>query len=210
MGFWLFAVFVFMLRPEDIHRGRLRGRDISLCSDGGADIRIYPGKRAAHHGVASFSAPPNSCPQLSFRSWFSALRSLTPKDLVFHKLPVLVHISSRFRGQPISTRWFASRSGPATFPSSIRPSRQDFQHTLFAGVGPRHITTPASKTFTSSIFCATRAWRLLRSTSIRLISRASVASFRLTYWTSFHRPDRLRFLGPSAWPPPLPFQKGEL
>ena len=109
LGVWLYAVFVFMLRPEDIHRGRLRGLDISLCSDGGADIRVYPGKGAAHHGVASFSSPPNSCPQLSFSSWFKALRSLTPKGLVSHKLPVLVHISNRFRGQPISTRWFVSR-----------------------------------------------------------------------------------------------------
>ena len=31
------------------------------------------------------------------------------KGLVSHKLPVLVHISNRFRGQPISTRWFVSR-----------------------------------------------------------------------------------------------------
>ena len=108
-GVWLFASFVFMLRPEDIHRGRLRGQDISLCSDGGADIRIYPGKGAAHHGVAHFSSPPNSCRQLSFSCWVSALRYLTPKALVSHKLPVLVHVSDRFRGQPISTRWFVSR-----------------------------------------------------------------------------------------------------
>lgn len=109
VGVWLFMSFVFMLRPEDIHRGRFRWLDVFLCPDGGADVKIYPNKGAAHHGVASFSSPPNAIPQLSLSCWLSALRSLVPGDLVGPKLPILVHISDRFRGQPISTRWFTSR-----------------------------------------------------------------------------------------------------
>jgi len=109
LGVWLYASYVFMLRPEDIHRGRLRGMDITICPDGGTDVKIYPGKGAAHHGVASFSSPPNSCPHFSFSSWLAALRARTPKDLIAPKLPVLVHVSDQFRGKPISTRWFLNR-----------------------------------------------------------------------------------------------------
>ena len=109
VGVWLFASYVFMLRPEDVHRGRFRWLDVVLCSDGGADIKIYPNKGAAHHGVAMFSSPPNVVHQLSLSSWLSALRSMAPRDLVSPELPILVHISNQFRGQPISTRWFTGR-----------------------------------------------------------------------------------------------------
>lgn len=109
LGIWFFSLYIFVLRPEDIHHGHLRHRDVKLLADGGVDFSVYPGKGAEHHGIATFSAAPHPAPHLCLSRWFAALRSLTPSDLVAPDLPVLVHSAGQYRGQPISTRWFVKR-----------------------------------------------------------------------------------------------------
>lgn len=109
LGIWLFCLFIFILRPEDVHHGYMRHRDVKLLMDGGVDLRVYPGKGAEHHGIATFSAAPHSSPHLCLSKWFAALRRLTPPDLIAPDLPVLVHATGQYRGQPISTRWFVKK-----------------------------------------------------------------------------------------------------